>query len=188
MHRLKFLINERKLSPDILSRFGVFYHPNNNCYVFPIHDEYNIPVGRTEYRPDGDLKYKHVLQKTGKPALFNARNLRTRFYGSPIFVTEGIIDALSLEQIGVFAVSPLTAKLNTAVFKVLRRFTDKIILAFDSDSAGQASAEKILDKFKLEKVLYNFVIKGAKDANEMLQKGQEKQLQKQIHEFLRRFK
>jgi len=63
-----------------------------------------------------------------------------------IIVAEGYMDVIALHQSGIInAVAPLGTALTDNQGKLLKKYTEEIVLSFDSDSAGQAAALRSLD-------------------------------------------
>ncbi|QNU65424.1 DNA primase [Ruminiclostridium herbifermentans] len=63
-----------------------------------------------------------------------------------IILAEGYMDVISLHQRGILnVVAPLGTALTENQSKLLKKYTEEIILSFDSDSAGQAAALRSLD-------------------------------------------
>lgn len=63
-----------------------------------------------------------------------------------IILAEGYMDVISLHQNGIInAVAPLGTALTENQGKLLKKYTEEVILSFDSDSAGQAAALRSLD-------------------------------------------
>jgi DNA primase len=66
-----------------------------------------------------------------------------------IILTEGYMDVISLHQSGIInAVAPLGTALTDSQGKLLKKYSEEIVLSFDSDSAGQAAALRSLDLLK----------------------------------------
>ena len=90
---------------------------------------------------------------------------------SEVWITEGIIDAYSLQQSGVNAISVLSAS-NLPTEYFLNKKDKTYIIAFDSDNAGQTASAKYAKFFKENGITYKTAVpKGAKDWNEALMKG-----------------
>lgn len=71
-------------------------------------------------------------------------------------LTEGNFDIISLYQNGVEnVVAGLGTALTTHQAKLLKRFTDKVVLCYDSDSAGELAAERAIKTLQAE----GFIIK-----------------------------
>jgi len=182
--QLLHLINDRKLDEDQLKRHEIVYHSSRFCISIPLKDEYSHFRGQLEYRPGQDPKYIYLLKEAESPAIYNAENLKQAFFGKPIVITEAPIDTLSLEKLGFLSFSVLSARLNESHLKIFSRYTDKFVLFFDNDQAGQKAAEKVLEKFGLRYNIYNFRLKGEKDPNGMLQKGLDESLKSQLNSFI----
>lgn len=181
-HLIK-LSEDRGIQYEIIKSHNIIYNASSYCVSIPLVDEYGITLGYVEYRPDSkDLRYK-TCEKEGitKPIIFGASKLRNAFYGKPVFVTEGIFDALTIEKQGYIAVAILGAsRYKEKVDNMLKRYTDKVVIAFDNDVPGQKVSKKLQEKFNV----YNFILKGSKDANDLIKIGKEDYLKKQLKEFV----
>ncbi len=63
-----------------------------------------------------------------------------------IILAEGYMDVISLHQSGIInAVAPLGTALTESQGKLLKKYTEEIVLSFDSDNAGQTAALRSLD-------------------------------------------
>ena len=63
-----------------------------------------------------------------------------------IIIVEGYMDAISLYQRGIYnVVASLGTALTEAQGRLLRRYTNKIIISYDSDGAGQAATMRGLE-------------------------------------------
>ncbi len=62
-------------------------------------------------------------------------------------VVEGYTDVIALAQVGLpIAVASCGTAIGIEHFRLLRRFTDCAVLAYDADSAGQAATERAFDE------------------------------------------
>ena len=148
-------------------------------YILPV--EGHLYMVRSDQEGD-QVKYRNK----GKKGLFNRRYLRdSSLTAQHIFITEGIIDALSLEELDrpAVAIDSTTGagKLIEAVKENREGLREKVfIIALDSDQAGQEVAEKIkqgLEGLDLQAV--NFKVEGYKDINQALTMAREA-LRKQL--------
>ncbi len=122
--------------------------------TFPIHDLSGNAVGFGA----------RLLASPGRPAPEGAKYLNTA--ESPVyrkgsllynlhrakgeigktrraFVVEGYTDVIALDQAGIAtAVATCGTALGDDHFRLLQRFTDRVVLAFDSDDAGARAAER----------------------------------------------
>lgn len=87
-------------------------------------------------------------------------------------VCEGYMDALSFHAAGLTqAVAPLGTAFTQGQAKLLKRWCEKVLLCFDSDSAGQNAAEKSCAIATAEGLDIQVVLAGSsKDASEILEK------------------
>lgn len=103
-----------------------------------------------------------------------------------LFVTEGIFDCISLKKIYPNCISSLTANVNDEQMNWMRRYSNNVILVFDTDKKGKIASEKIKrelsDTFRINSVY----LKGS-DVNEMLVKEGVKDLKNLIDYQLNSF-
>lgn len=93
--------------------------------------------GRMFYAPKDFGKSHNIGSSTGKYWKHPQRMHRTT---SPLYITEGIIDALSLLAMGFQAVAILSSGQDPV--KVRIEFEGQIILAMDNDAAGHRATKK----------------------------------------------
>ncbi|OPX43151.1 DNA primase [Ruminiclostridium hungatei] len=75
-----------------------------------------------------------------------AMNFAKNACAKQIILAEGYMDVISLHQSGIInAVAPLGTALTENQGKLLKKYTEEIVLSFDSDNAGQAAAMRSLD-------------------------------------------
>ncbi len=75
-----------------------------------------------------------------------AMNFAKAACAKKIILAEGYMDVISLHQSGIInAVAPLGTALTENQGKLLKKYSEEIVLSFDSDSAGQAAALRSLD-------------------------------------------
>ncbi len=164
-YKLGYIPDGHKMGPDFIGK-----------YLLPVSDKYCIL--RSE-----DGQYRNI----GKPELFNKQYLETpSLTGQEVFITEGIFDALSLEELDRPAVSINSTtnkgKLLEALEANREQLKDKtFIIALDQDTDGKKTAEVILDGAQglgLQAVIFN--LEGYKDINEALTA---KDLPRQLQQF-----
>lgn len=75
-----------------------------------------------------------------------AMNFAKNACSKQIILAEGYMDVISLHQSGIInAVAPLGTALTENQGKLLKKYTEEIVLSFDSDNAGQAASLRSLD-------------------------------------------
>lgn len=164
----------RGLTDKTIKEYKLGYLPGGHeygqqyKYLLPV-DEYSYTV-RSD-KPDALARYRNK----GKKSLFNKRYLQQpSLTGRHIYITEGVIDALSLEELDrpAVAIDSVTGagKLLEEVAANKDNLQGKLfVIALDSDKAGQEAAEKVragLQAMELQAVIYD--LGGYKDINEAL--------------------
>ena len=117
--------------------------------MFPIFDiRGNVIAFGGRVMDSGQPKYMNspeteVYQK-GKHLY--AMNFAKNACAKQIILAEGYMDVISLHQSGIInAVAPLGTALTDSQGKLLKKYTEEIVLSFDSDNAGQAAALRSID-------------------------------------------
>ena len=67
-------------------------------------------------------------------------------YGDILYLTEGYYDADVLRTLHVNSVAMLTSNVNQIQANILKSMTDRFVVAFDSDNAGNVGYKKALQK------------------------------------------
>ena len=132
------------------------------------------------YLRDGELinaKHRDVADKRGmrqekdaEPCLFGWHLIADK--ARSVCITEGEIDAMTLHQFGLAALS-VNAGAGSHQWiendwERLERFSD-IAICFDDDEPGQKGAREVVQRLGVERC--RLVTFGAKDANQWLQEG-----------------
>ena len=121
---------------------------------------------------DGEPKYMNSPETLvfNKSRNLFALNLAKKSKSGYIILSEGNIDVVSLHQAGFdSAVASLGTSLTPEQARLISRYTNEVIIAYDSDSAGLKAAQRaigILEKLDVKvKVLR---MSGAKDPDEFI--------------------
>ena len=122
--------------------------------AIPMIDQFNNVIAFSGRRIDGGKEQKYINTKEtdvfikGK-TFFNLNNLKkvkNEKGLDSIIIVEGHLDVLSLWQAGVHNV---VASMGTALTKdqarILKRYSDKVYICFDGDSAGQKATMRGLE-------------------------------------------
>jgi twinkle protein len=134
------------------------------------------------YLRDGELvnaKHRNVAEKhdmrqakDAEPCLFGWHLIEPR--QRTIAITEGEIDAMTLHQVGIPALSVNAGAGNhqwiESDWERLERFSE-IVICFDDDEPGRKGAAEVAKRLGIERC--KIATFGAKDANEWLQLGAE---------------
>ena len=154
---------------------GGVYDTFRNRLIFPVIDVRDRVIGFSgRILGDGEPKYLNspdtlVFRKSHH--LF-AMNLAKKSKAGKIILAEGNIDVISLHQAGFdCAVASLGTSLTPDQARLIARYTDSVVIAYDSDNAGVNAAQRAIGI--LEKTGLNVRVlrmEGAKDPDEYIQK------------------
>lgn len=101
-------------------------------------------------------------------------------------LVEGNVDLLTVYQAGVKNVAaPLGTALTIAQCKLLARFADMIVLAFDADAAGEAAAERSAELLQNQGLGVKVAqLRDAKDPDELIRKAGAEAFKKAVSQAL----
>lgn len=132
-------LEERGISKSLIKKYHVGYDKKRNLVVFPI-TKYCYFARSTV--SNTKLKSKGSSDIWNKDLLDNSENL--------IYITEGIIDSLSLETIdpniktiSINGVGDIHALIHTIKEK---QFNGTVVIAFDNDAAGIRAAKNLKEE------------------------------------------
>lgn len=171
-----FYLAKRGISLETCNRFNIGldeqyrYKADANFTIQAV----IIPTGTGSYTPrniDRSSKMRFLNPEGIETAPFNLQALDNPH--SPIFIAEGEIDGLSIEEVGGTAVGLGGTGSKNKLLQALDNYSGQmpIILALDNDDAGRKASSEIAEKLKEKEIKY-YVINPygrCKDANEMLQ-------------------
>ena len=158
---------------------GGFYDTFRDRLMFPVIDVRGSVIGFSgRILGDGEPKYMNSPETLvfNKSRNLFALNLAKKSKSGYILLSEGNIDVVSLHQAGFdSAVASLGTSLTPEQARLLSRYTDQVIIAYDNDGAGIKASQRaigILEKLDVKvKVLR---LEGAKDPDEFIKaKGPE---------------
>ena len=174
-------LQQRGISAETAKRFLIGYEPEfsygtgGNTWQAVI-----IPTGKGSYtarNTDPNADKKNRIRKQGENALFNTKGAMQS--GKPVFIVEGEIDALSVEEVGGAAIGLGSTSNTGLLLRFLEGFQKELptlIIALDNDDAGRQAAAELEEALKAAKIpAYTVNPYGAyKDANEALQADRSK--------------
>lgn len=158
----------RGLSDETVRRFGLVVE--NGYAVLPVFAEGVCrSVCRRAIDQHVEPRYKN---SRGAMQLWNSAAME-RAAGEALFVTEGIFDALSLEELGFPAVALCGAANTGRLMQALdarEAKPERVILAGDSDAAGQGMNGKLREQLTARGIACTVLAlpEGCKDVNEAL--------------------
>ena len=152
-----------------------FYDAFRNRLMFPVIDIRGSVIGFSgRILGDGEPKYLNspdtlVFNKSRN--LF-AMNLAKKSKQGMLILAEGNIDVVALHQAGFdCAVASLGTSLTPDQVRLMDRYTDKVVIAYDSDGAGVKAAERAIKLFENTGISVKVLkMNGAKDPDEFIKK------------------
>jgi DNA primase len=192
-------VSDRALLDAGLSRRGRhgLFDVFRGRLMFPIHDVRGDPVGFGGRRVEGidpkltnnpEAKYVNsadsvVYHKSN--LLFGLDRARRAIAAEgQAVIVEGYTDVIAMHLAGVgTAVATCGTALGDGHFDLLRRFTDKVVLAFDSDAAGSKAAlrsDELGSPFRLDLDLRVAVMPDGLDPADLVQEGRADELAKAV--------
>jgi len=155
----------------------------SGAVLFPVgKDEGGKEVlnGRLFNPPQGEGKTHNIGSTSGRywqhPGMTYDPNQKT-------YITEGILNALSLLEIGIQAVAVLASGQDPDKVD-LSQFTNKV-LSFDNDEAGHRACQKWKKVYPTTEVI---LCDPGQDWNDLLQSGTLEQIKKQFEDNLTRYR
>lgn len=153
---------------------GGFYDTFRDRLMFPVIDIRGNVIGFSGRLLGGDDGPKYMNSPEtlvfSKSRNLFAMNLAKKSKKGYIILSEGNIDVVSLHQAGFdCAVASLGTALTPEQARLISRYVNEVIIAYDSDEAGQkasARAVGILEKLDIKVKILK--IKGAKDPDEFI--------------------
>ena len=176
----------RGISPETAKRLQYGYDAEKRAVVIPLSNrEYMGYTLRYTDAPENGGKGRYEFPKGSKWGIFNEQAL----YGTdPVFITEGAIDATSIEEVGGTAVA-INSVANADKF--LRYLQDNAVTApyfligLDNDTPGKSATQKIMEGLKAQNRPCSafFIDIDAHDINTALQ-SEKTALQTKVREAL----
>ncbi len=161
-----------------------YYASFINRISFPIYDHKGLLVGFGGRTMDSENKAKYVnspqCRLFDKSRVFYAFHLAKEAIAKQkeMIVCEGYMDAIAFHKAGLNnAVAVLGTALTEQHLPLIKRYEARVILCFDSDSAGFNAAMRsafLLSTHKIGGKVVN--LQGGKDAAELVANGQSKML------------
>ncbi|MFA6105966.1 MAG: toprim domain-containing protein [Patescibacteria group bacterium] len=149
----------RGISQKNINKYRLGYIKSLNQIVLPIENYYYIKrnIAKKQYYNMPDF----ILP------IFNEKYIHEN--KDTVFVTEGIIDAITIEEYGYYAIATNSADNIYELIKIIEKnkFNGKIIIAFDQDYAGEIFANKLQENLtQLEIENQILILKNFKDINQ----------------------
>lgn len=155
---------------------GSVYDRFRNRVMFPIIDLRGNVIAFGGRALEGDTGAKY-LNSSDTIAFKKSRNLFALNFAKVskrpgLILAEGYMDVIALHQAGFDnAVATLGTSLTEEQARLISQYTDRVILAYDSDGPGQAATKRAINIFDEVGVKVSVLsMTGAKDPDEYIQK------------------
>lgn len=167
-------LNERTLTDEIIERFKLSW--NGSEIVIPIFNkDGDFLFNKYRRNPTSDYGPKYKYDKGAERVLYNEATLTNADKNTAIFIVEGELDAIALENIGMKAVTT-TGGAGTFEEEWIEKFEgfENLIICMDNDPAGVQGAIKIQSLLPHARMLVLPLNKG-KDVTDFLKAQGEKE-------------
>ncbi len=156
---------------------GSVYDAFRNRVMFPIIDLRGNVIAFGGRKMSDDAPGPKYLNSSDTPVfkksngLF-ALNLAKRSGSSRFILCEGYMDVITLHRAGFnYAIATLGTALTRQQAKLIADYADRVIIAYDSDEAGQTATRRALELFDKEDVTVQVLqMEGAKDPDEYIKR------------------
>jgi len=140
-------------------------------YVYPIKDIRGDVAGFVGYDKFESPKYldsRNYAYKA-KTTMLAGMERMEEIYGSkePVFVTEGYVCKLWLQEQTLLSLATLGAYISPYEYTILRRLGDRVVMVNDGDEAGSKSARIIKRELPKAKVIQPFLAKDVDDTRQL---------------------
>lgn len=165
----------RGLSQKTIDKFKLGYDPEKNMVTIPYNPDCKGYVDRVLW--DGNSKYyKHGNEIFNINVLYDSDKSELLFDSRDyIFVCEGQIDAMSFEEIGLYAVGLGGVNEVSKLVQMLKKEPSNkvLVLALDNDKAGRRATGKFIEELAEAELDQKYIVISDifgkyKDANEFL--------------------
>ena len=157
-------LRSRKFEYGVMERAGLVRRSGNQLrdyfhrrVIFPILDPQGRPLGMGGRGMDPEMTPKYL--NTPETSIFQKRNL---LYGlhlakgeirreEEVFIVEGYMDAIAMHGGGIKNVAAsMGTALSVEQARTAARYANRVIFAYDADSAGQAATLRGIEIFETE--------------------------------------
>ena len=169
-----FSANDLKAAGLVSDNGGKIFDRFRGRVIYPIIDHKNnvIGFGGRTLEKDAPAKYlntaENLVYKKGQNlyALHYAKNSKRK----EIILCEGYMDVISLHQNGFDnAVASCGTALTPDQARLLRRYTEDVVLCYDSDEAGKKATRRALDILPAADLRVRVItVDGGKDPDELM--------------------
>jgi len=172
-------LQNRGFSEDTINYFEANYaedftgygYKNQQRITIPGHDELGKLCGFIGRTPiDAKPKYLYTPGWQKSFTLFNLHRAK-QYSENGIMLVEGSLDCFKIKQMGYSnVVAILGSELSQYQYSLLKKYTNKIYLFFDSDAAGSKASRNALELAKDNLDVYHINLNQYKDPGEIAEK------------------
>ncbi len=171
-----------------------YYDIFRDRLIFPIIDNSGNVIAFGGRILDSEKSPQKYLNTSDTPAFKKSKNLFALNFArhhcaDKLIICEGYMDVIAMHAAGVEnAVATLGTAITSEHARILKRYTKKVILAYDSDGPGQEATERamrVLSEVDLESSV--LVINGAKDPDEFITRYGAEKFKKLVEDSHSRF-
>ena len=160
---LRYLIDKRHLSKEVIDYFRIGFNKATSSVTFPCWNSKNKLVGIFERNIYN--KHFHIPEITPKPIYLLNEAINNSF--TTVYVVESQINALTLYSWGIPAIA-LFGTGSSEQYKMLRKSGIRVfVLAFDGDEAGRRGREKFIKNMSYDCMLSYIDMPEGKDVNDL---------------------
>ena len=144
-------MNETGLMSSKVKRI---YDKFRNRIMYPIADDKGtiISFGGRKINPEDEPKYMNCPQTllyNKSQTLYGLNIAKNYVKGMPLIIVEGYMDVITMHEFGFnTAVASCGTSLTQQQARKIKRYTDKVYIGYDGDSAGQSATVRGLDILK----------------------------------------
>ena len=173
IYKTNYLL-QRGISQELIDKYKIGYDKEKQLVIFPINKYCYFARG-----VNNDLK----LKSKGSSDIWNKRYFLNGSKEDLIYVTEGIIDSLSLEMIDKEVKTSSingVGNINSLIHAIKKsNYKGAIVITFDNDEAGIKASKELKEKLSCLRVKsydcnLSAFVDNAKDINEALVKNKKK--------------
>ena len=155
---------------------GGYYDTFRNRLMFPVIDVRGDVIGFSgRILGDGEPKYMNSPETLvfNKSRNLFGLNLAKKSKSGNIILVEGNVDVVMLHQAGFdSAVASLGTSLTPEQARLISRYTNEVVIAYDADGAGKSASQRAIGLLeKLDVRVRVLSLDGAKDPDEFIKKN-----------------
>lgn len=158
---------KRGLTDDLIEYFDIGYDKETKCLTFPVNNEYGECIF-IQRRAVNSKFFKNEKAPKGETLYGIDKIYENIHHVDKLYITESILDALTVWAYGGYAVSMMGLILQPKQLQILKKLPIRVIvIATDNDEYGRKALNTIKNQLKDFKILYKVKYPtGIKDMND----------------------